>query len=175
MANRHGGRCSPSLIGREIRIRTTTRYRLMPVRTAKINTARNDRCRPGRGERGASHTAGGSANGCSRSANRPEGPHTVRNTTPGGASWLRRWNTQRLVSGCAFEPRVGYRDYFKKMLQKNRTTTRSSNSTVGVYPKEMKTASPEGICRPVFTAALPTAAKTQRQPRAHQGRNRDGT
>ena len=37
MANRHMKRCSMALITKEIQIKTTTRYRLRPVRMAIIN------------------------------------------------------------------------------------------------------------------------------------------
>ena len=42
MANKHMKRCSPSLIIREMQIKTTTRYHLMLVRTAAIKKSTNN-------------------------------------------------------------------------------------------------------------------------------------
>ena len=44
MANRHMKRCSLSLVIGEIKIETTLRYHLTPVRVAKINKSEDYRC-----------------------------------------------------------------------------------------------------------------------------------
>ena len=62
MANKHMKRCSTSLIVREMQIKTTMRYYLMPVRTAAIQKSTTINAGEGVEKKEPSYTVGGNAN-----------------------------------------------------------------------------------------------------------------
>jgi hypothetical protein len=61
MSEKHLKKCSTSSVMREIQIKTTLRFHLIPVRMAKIKNSGDNRCWQGCGETGNSSIAGGIA------------------------------------------------------------------------------------------------------------------
>ena len=62
MADKHMKRCSTSLIIREMQIKTTMRYHLMPVRMAAIKKSITINAGEGVEKKEPSYTVGGTAN-----------------------------------------------------------------------------------------------------------------
>jgi hypothetical protein len=52
MAKKHMIKCSPSLVIKEMQIKTTLRFHLIPVRISTISNTTNNRCWQGCGEKG---------------------------------------------------------------------------------------------------------------------------
>ena len=74
MANKHMKICSTSLIIREMQIKTTIRYHLMPVRMAAIKSLQTINAGEGAEKREPSYTVGGNANSTATIENSVEIP-----------------------------------------------------------------------------------------------------
>ena len=81
MVGRQMERCSMLLIVREMKIKTTMRYHLTPVRMAIINKSINSKCWPGCGEKEPSLTVGGNADWCSHYGKQYRGSPKIKNGT----------------------------------------------------------------------------------------------
>ena len=60
--NKHMKKCSPSLVIREMQIKTTLRFHFTPIRMAIIKNTSNNRCCEDVGKKVHSYIAGGAAN-----------------------------------------------------------------------------------------------------------------
>ena len=79
----------------------------------------------------------------------------------------RNWNPYALLVKCKMvQPLQKTIYWFLKIILKFlRNITWSSNSTLGIRPKELKTGSWRDTCTPAFTAALFIRAKRWNQPK----------
>jgi hypothetical protein len=73
MSEKHLKKCSISLIIREMKIKTTLRFHLTPVRMAKFRNSGDSRCWQGCGEREHSSIVGGIASWYNHSGNQSPG------------------------------------------------------------------------------------------------------
>ena len=70
-----------------MKIKTTMRYHLTPVRMAIINKSINSKCWPGCGEKEPSLTVGGNADWCSHYGKQYRGSPKIKNGTALGSAF----------------------------------------------------------------------------------------